>query len=383
MDSKTERKRTIHHVERPYDKPIMVSSFTVIDELQQSSHHSHSVYKVRKTAPNLLTNVPESLIPQRYKNTWFLKKDDCISSVAEVFAQECFRLFIPNQQKTRLVKTDGKPNLNVLSKEILGFTPFKDIDIHCLKECLLNGIYYGLGAVLLISLLLAESDLHEGNIGINAEGQVVKIDGGLCFSHRWYDSRNYHITEKDLQTLPLITDYEAHNWLGDALKNYGHECSIDVEIRHEINAAILRALVLPAKMIKKCALDCVPSSLGIMEDPEQTDVKGLIEQLYADLLIRRLELKKVALKNKSFTTYLLSDEAKIDLVYYLDYLKNYKTVNKRGLAVEDFEKHIFNNFNTMQVKISNESVHSNRFFKPQNQENHNPDDYKLQLRPRK
>ena len=383
MDSKIERRKKPYHKEIPYHRPLMTSHLSLVNELEKDANHSHTVYKVKKAIPDLLADVPEVLIPQRYKNTWFLKTDDCPSSITEVFAQEFFRLFIPNQQKTRLVKTDGKPNLNVLSKEILGFKSFREIDSNTLKQNLLNGSYYGLGDVLVLSLLLNESDLHDANIGINDEGQVVKIDGGLCFSQNWYADRNYDITEKDLRTLPQITDYEAHNWLGDTLTYYAPDCANHAEIRHEINAAILRVSTLPPRVIQKCAFDCIPSSLGIMEDDEQTDVQSVTEQLYADLLMRRLQLKRVALTNKSFQRYLLSDDAKTDLEYYADYLNHYKTVSKRGLPMETYEKVLYNNLNAMRLEISELPVYSNQLFKPQKQENKDTHDFKLQLRPRK
>src|SRR5580765_875256 len=66
---------------------------------------------------------PDMAQRRKFKHTWFFKQvADTTIGLREVVAQEYFRLIIPGQPKTRLVKDKTGSHIYVISKEIPQFT---------------------------------------------------------------------------------------------------------------------------------------------------------------------------------------------------------------------------------------------------------------------
>ena len=105
----------------------------------------------------------------------------------------------------------------VLSKEIPKFKEFFLSKENYKK--ISNNTITGLATIQVLALWLNEIDFKSGNVGIEKDGHIIKIDGGLGliklnpkFKHL-YEGKNLNITQVDLEALPNLQIYEACNWL--------------------------------------------------------------------------------------------------------------------------------------------------------------------------
>ncbi len=347
----------------PPRKLLTVDELTVLYKLRQqhdltnvSYSHLHPVYLVEKLGRD---------------EHWYLKEDDFEEVIAEVFAQEFFRLNIPNEPKTRIVRHNN--NIMVLSKEIPNFTQLVKILDRAPQGVLpklINGRYYGLGNILVIALVVNEYDLSFTNTGVNSEGEVLKIDGGHCFI-RMSIPGTFNITKSDITQLPEIKNYQPYYWLGFSGKCSSvydwvfqrHDLSKHPGIRHEINSAMLGVLLLPDEMIRQCLADCLTSEI--------LQADQFIKKYFEELIDRRCQLKKAALVNKSFQEYLISPLAKTDLENYIAYLKTYKTIGKRKLNMEKYEAEMYTCFSKMRTLTPRSKNYTQLLFKPKRQTNTN------------
>lgn len=322
-------------------------NFIIIDELSAEDASGKFTHPV-ETATKKPTD--DNQDKEKFQSVWYVKhikpKENTshlaaqravvIAAQREVVAQEFFRLLIPSHPKTRLMDSDeGK--VYVISKAIPDFQSLQAIhrkNKHQLSEDVIEGDIKGLGMVVVTALLMDERDLKLGNMGVDKDGNIIKIDGDWCFSNMIEQEKGHHITKYDFDNLPYIKDYAAFNWLDvkAKLKSTRHQTFItesvikDEKVRREINQATLNIILMPDELIRKMVIAQV-------SDPHEQEI------IIKTLKERQQQLKKAALENKKFLTYLASDAAKSDYKSYLEStVVNFKTTNKNFLIEQDPKK---------------------------------------------
>ncbi len=269
------------------------------------------------------------------EDVWYCKEaTDPMRARYEVLGQEFYRLFIATQPVMRLAKKTSNEQYFVLSKEIPDFRP-----IPFQKQIrFTNGIYTGLGQILIVSIFLHEIDLNLGNLGLDRHNRLVKIDGDWSFASfvnpELLEGKASDITPALLSRLPYLTHYDAHNWLDVIQKGTEHSTSelFSDELmqtpyfRSEINAAMLQIILLPDSYVHQFI------NLYL---PENT------ETLTAYLIQRKNQLQQSAVRNTSFIQF-LSTPAATDTVHtHLHQIKHFSTADALSplnhSEYEDFE----------------------------------------------
>lgn len=314
-----------------------------------TSVYSHSVIKVTKIPPQ-----DEKILRQKYKNIWFRKiEPDFFAAQREVIAQELFRLVIPYQPKTRLAFDEIKNTSStyILSKGVSGYRSFADLDCKDVVTSIANNTFRGLGYIIVLALLLNEIDFKFGNIGVDNQNRIVKIDGGWCFARLIdaYKNVNYKITEQIIKMLPLPDTYDAYNWLDGICSNVKQAIPpINAEIgklthfRAEVNEALLSVVTLPDELINPFV---------------NSYIEGKSVKIIADEIIERIkQFKEAALANKDFQDYLVSVHAKNHLEIHINNLKEFKTTKKNYLAakIPELESRVRENFANLRKSNPNE-----------------------------
>lgn len=236
---------------------------------------------------------------------WIEKSmDNPLEAKIEILAQEFFRLLIPEQPETRLL-CDSHGGYYILSEEISGYKGFQSGSAAKFND----RTYKGLGQVLVGSMYLQEIDLKNGNIGVNTDGIVKKIDGDCCFASITFAPRCYAITPDAISSLPYPKDFHVFNWLDiitGGMKAVGgkivdHTLTNAPHFRDEVNQAMLKICLLPDSFIELLVATIFNND---------NEAKILIELMKS----RRNELQISALKNTSFQTYLNTDPSKDDAI---------------------------------------------------------------------
>jgi hypothetical protein len=236
----------------------------------------------------------------------------------EVLSQEFYRLILNHQPETRIAKTSDGQTYYVLSEEISGFNPLPFDE----QANFVNGVYTGLGEVLLVAVFLHEIDLNLNNIGLNHQNQVLKIDGGWSMASvilpEEYFDKPFDITASLIQDLPFVRDYSVHNWLDkielcDELdadsRIVDTHVSQAAHFRAEINQTILSILILPESYIRSFA------QLYLLGKP--------VEHLVDVFRLRQKELRRAAYADPSFSQYLHTIDAKNWVSCYTNHLKTF------------------------------------------------------------
>lgn len=268
--------------------------------------------------------------------TWICKEiSDPVAAKCELVAQEFFRLIIPHQPETRIAENPHTRVCYILSEEVLGYKRLPSGR----SENFSNGTYTGLGQAMLTAMFVQEVDLKNGNIGLNSENQVIKIDGDRCFAYNRY-IKKYMITKYSIAALPFVSDFYAFNWLDIITENTEHYCSRILgsalstapQFRAEVNQAILKILFLPDLFIENF-IDTYMSCAG--------------QELVNLIKFRRNLLCEAALENASFHTYLASSDAQHDLSAILEQMKSMSTPSGGIINIKHHEQ-LETEFNALQ-----------------------------------
>lgn len=302
---------------------IMLCLIVVLVNVQVNKHSFHYPEITLNDSPLFKIELTSKISHRVYKcgvsnsdKDWFCKemRNTSIAEI-EVLAQEFFRLIIPTQPETRNLVNPISGRRYILSEAVPGFRRLPENEPHNFS----NGKYKGLGQVLVSAVFLQETDLKNGNLGLNSADQVIKIDGDKCFSEVTERSlenispfrRNYNITPRTIASLPYPIDFHVFNWL-DVVNMRGYHRSSGnrqgnivsqalseaPQFRAEVNQALLKISLLPDKFIEKF----VSSYVSL----DEIKLIRLIE-------FRREELKRSALQNLSFKQYLDTQDAKNDV----------------------------------------------------------------------
>ena len=249
--------------------------------------------------------------------TWVCKKiSTSISARYELLGQEFYRLIIPHQPETRIARDFFDDQYYILSEEIEGFSP---LPLHQ-KAHFKNGYYSGLGQVLVVSIFLHEIDLNPGNLGINRQGKVLKIDGDWSFAFvlhpELFLDKPVHITYELIDHLPFLNGYFAYNWLDiisvgrvyPASNIVDTSLSDATDFKAEVNEAILKILCVPTWYLQQFIDRYVHRPTTALNDT---------------LRSRQLDLKLSAMQRESFVRYLLSPLAREILTDFRYQLKQF------------------------------------------------------------
>lgn len=226
------------------------------------------------------------------------------NALLEVVAQELFRLLMPAHPKTRLVLSEEE--VWVASKGIRNFHGLHPEELTKIK----TGEYKGLGKAQIIALLVHEMDFKLGNVGVDADNNVIKIDGDWCFpefkSNQEFGEKLKlsKITEKTIFQLPFLdcNVYFVDNWL-DIIKG-GKPTPLTVltplisqltHFREEVNEGILSILLLPNILIGEFIKSYVSDYT-------------LAGSLTSYLCSRKENLLAAAVSNESFKSYIVSEK---------------------------------------------------------------------------
>lgn len=240
----------------------------------------------------------------QYRHHWYFKhENDRLAANNEVVAQELFRLFIPNHPKTRLVLGE-QGETSVVSREVPGFQPLEKMDPHVLNQRLKDGTYKGLGEVMVMALWLNEADLKLGNMGVDKDGKVVKLDGGWCLAQLRSPQRKMTITETTLRHLPANLDINPYNWLdrinmdrtGKTPIVANVSMSFNPQFRQEVNEAIMRILLCPDNSLREFA------HYYAHESVQADKIINLLEE-------RKVQLHQAACQNVSFCQFMQTEQA--------------------------------------------------------------------------
>lgn len=254
--------------------------------------------------------------------TWICKEiNNPVIARMEVLVQELFRLIIPHQPETRLGCYEPHNTYYIFSEEVKGYRNLpKNQAILFTTET-----YTGLGEATFCAFFFQESDLKNGNIGLNEQNRVIKIDGDWCFSSfrmLFFIPSNvplpFNISPEAIQSLPYPhKDFYTNNWL-DARAN-GRDTdslilkpfiSTSPQFRAEVNRAMLKICLLPDSLIETFISFFMPAG----------------SQRYIDLVkTRRETLKNTALQIQSFRDYLVSSAAKQDATAAIEHICSFKS----------------------------------------------------------
>jgi len=255
---------------------------------------------------------------------WICKEiSDPSAAARELIAQEFFRLIIPHQPETRLMQHPATQVYYILSEESIGYQPLPKNIAQRFHD--LFGPT-GLGQAVVCAMFLEETDLKNGNIGINSLNQIIKIDGDWCFSSLKYLNLPFNITPNAIASLPYPQDFYAFNWF-DVVKQgvpqYSSSSLIDPALtvsprfRAEANEAILMTLMVPDEFIQVFIDTYIAAGT----------------QVFIDLLKgRRNELLSSAYQNGSFQAYLFSPKAKRDAITITKQMSSFQ-VNDQPLII--------------------------------------------------
>lgn len=243
----------------------------------------------------------------------------------EILAQEFFRLIIPHQPETRLMHNPTTGVHYILSEEVFGYHKLPKT-----PQNFENGTFKGLGQVIVISMFLQETDLKNGNLGINAKGTVIKIDGDWCFSEGRHNQNQYQyeLTPEAIDALPYPRDFDAYNWLDIIQQGIkqpkSNLVSADLtnspQFRHEVNQALLKICLLPDCVIEYFVDAYMPAG----------------GQRFINLIKKRREkLMASAIQNTSFQAYLKSAQTEENTQKLIDQIISF-TANGKKLMLPDF-----------------------------------------------
>ena len=283
------------------------------------------------------------------EKTWFCKEmDDPAAARVEILSEEFFRLMIPHQPETRMAIRQPPGTYFILSEEVPGYHNLPKRE----AENFENGIYSGLGQVVVGSMFLQEIDLKNGNLGLDNKGRVIKIDGDWCFAEHRYDDEligQYEITPTAIEMLPYPGGFYAFNWLDLIQEDVAHpvssivrpELSSASQFRKEVNQAMLQICLLPDCFIEQFVDAYIPAGA---------------EQFIQIIENRRDELKKSALHNESFTTYLKTEAAKADAEAIYSQMNSFVAHGSHKIVSDEMKMQLENYFMRMMLPFGDLAI---------------------------
>lgn len=267
--------------------------------------------------------------------------------VVELFSQNFYRLLLANQPEYRyMLHVDGiTKTYYVLSEYQQFFSTIPEDMGHNFE----NGLFKGLGHIVLIAMFLEETDLKNGNIGLvtqpDGSSLVIKLDGDYSLaSFRPYQQiQEEMITSEKIDILPFSHKCKSYNWL-DLINQYSSriESKIinpglnnNILIRNEINGSILKILMLNRQILECFVNATIPITLSFNN-----------ENLISYICNRQRLLLEAAFKNTSFLSYLDSEHAIELITEFNSYLHAFR---QEKVEVFKFEIDLMLRFNNLRA----------------------------------
>lgn len=364
-------------------------NFTLVKKIENDNSFSHDVFLAEKIKNGYRTSL------------WYIKYlgSNRNEAIIETLAQEFYRLILPQQPKTRRTISETKTRMfeyHVLSKKIDFDEKFFSISkkgnyINEKKFInIVEGSIKGLAATQILALWLNEVDFKAGNVGIDRDGRVVKIDGGLSFiklnPRFWnlYEGKNLEITQADLEALPNLVNYAACNWLQQIQWNLEQKCAIKIkptkldkkinkssQFKNELYQTILCIISLPDKLIQFFTQSYIANPDDITR--------------FSDFIItRKKQLKLAAEQIPAFNEYRHSNQAREEMLDFLNYLRTFKTMGKSFLFSEfenqskiDIEALVLGNMIKEYTSIKNFATELDTYHQNLNQSMHEEINFEL------
>jgi hypothetical protein len=301
-----------------------LSAIKILEILNKGEVHSSALSRnqaVEMKKPRKESSGSES---KRNSKIWLAKKTPIQAAPYEVVGQEILRFLSPvNQQKTRFFLIND--SLGVMSEKISFSGTVKTNK----KQNYPSEFLRGLGASTLLSLFTNETDLKLEHLDAKSG---VKIDGDWMFSSLISPeifSKGSMITENDINALPYVDQYKAHNWLDqieESKKTKGtlmfSNLTLEEKkiIREGINLCMLYILLLPNQVL----IDFVSAYI------KNENIK---DKMCHFLLERKNQISLASFKNRDFLDF-ISNKKEDDKNIYLRKIKNFITYNKNFLITD-------------------------------------------------
>lgn len=309
------------------------------------NHGSHKVFEAQFRHPIL----PEEFLGD-LRGLWLGKQLKDERSVRfEMLSQELFRLFLPHQPKTIYgrgqhvipIEDESVSNASlqhfVLSQKIRDFKPLPLGN----QLGFFNGQYKHLGHVMALAIFLHEIDLGLGNIGIDSENRVVKIDGDWTMaevSHpRYFTDLDTRIDTRLLLDVFYFDAYPVYNWFDIIEKNkileegsqiFPKNINDSPSFKNEFYEMIMMIALLPDEYYYKMVRMCLPSSE--------------CSYTFQFLQSRKEALLDAAFQIDNFVEYVLRTFTSADMVLneFIEYIGHFK-IQKDELLLPESERSTF------------------------------------------
>lgn len=284
--------------------------------------------------------------------TWFCKAvQDPVRARYEILSQELYRLINSKQPETYLAKDHITNQYYILSEEVLGFQFIPTNK----KIRLTKGIYSGLGRILVLSVFLHEIDLNLGNLGINADNEIIEVDGDWRFAALirpdLFADKPSAITPELLKNFPKLTGYFAYNWLDICHKGGEHredsdlfaeELSTAPNFRFEIHQTILLILLLSPAYLQKMVEFYLPENTS---------------EILEFLLSRQAQLKNSAIQDLAFVEFIYSIQANVIGCNYMQQLLNFTINNSLLIQPADEKEALRQHFYSVWESLKTDLMH--------------------------
>lgn len=246
---------------------------------------------------------------------------------AEHFIQELMRLIIPREPKTRVLYKDNDQPVGIILKEVEGFISLDNLNGLYLIYCLLAYKIKGLGEICAMLMITCERDAKlKGNVGVNSQNQVVKIDGNEAMFGMANGELSllYPIDARNIERLPLPPSYveeKGGNWFNTVDQKHLLKVfwllSFYKTFRDEVNSTLLRFFMLPEICYRNLLDQTIPEeSIKFQEQ----------------FLERQNLVQEAALRSPSFCRYLQTDKPKKEMQKFFSHLNKFTLAKKCKLA---------------------------------------------------
>jgi hypothetical protein len=303
---------------------LQPSAIKILEALSKGLRHTSALSKNKAVEMKKVAKEHASAEAKKNSKIWIAKMPPAPASLYEVVGQECMRfLSIIAQPKSRFWVNSG--SIGVISEKL----SFNAIEKRK-KQTFSPEFMKGLGASTLLSLYTNETDLKLDHIDAKCG---TKIDGDWMFSSLSLPetfAASSNITAAELNRLPYVDKYNAHNWLDQIEESKRAQGKLlfnnlsvtdNKYLREGINQSIMHILLLPDPIIK----DFVHAYIN------KTDVENKMSTFLID---RKKQLLNASLQNKDFVEYVVHF-TDADKNIYLRKIKSFKPYKKFFLINED------------------------------------------------
>jgi hypothetical protein len=269
--------------ESGYQKPNQdaASDFRIVKQLvsgaQQNVNFIHDVFIAKRSVDG--QEEKENLFLKTIVEKDMTPAENKLEARVEVMGQRYARLGDLNQPCSRYVFDEENNQHLVSSVEVRGFRAFSTIPPEEIRNNILSNQFKGAGRKFFWRWALDDYDFNLSNVGVDADNNVIILDGGWYFGRRYRDYPN-EITARDFQDFPWLNDYRPDFFLdhirrvkvkatGESIHLIGEgeilckEMITDPQFRHDFFEGVLQFIVMPDAFTTNFALMHISDSATI------------------------------------------------------------------------------------------------------------------------